>query len=146
MQQLLWTLLVDFLLGCRVLVFSLLQVYPNPKHYINHLWKRWSNEYFCHLKKFAKWNTSSPNISVGDIVCIRKEPIVPTKWPFAWAVKVYLGVDSKVRIVSVQTSKGTYNRPVVKIVLLVQENPVNSPSIEHLKAYALAGGMFVPLQ
>ena len=36
-------------------------------------------------------------------------------------IKVYLGVDGKVRVVSVQTNKGTYNRPVVKIVPLVQK-------------------------
>ena len=88
---------------------------------VNHFWKRWSNEYLCHLNKFAKWNTSSPNVSVGDIVCLRQETTVPTKWPLARVTKVYPGVDGKVRVVSVRTSKGIYNRPVVKIVPLVQE-------------------------
>ena len=88
---------------------------------VNHFWKRWSNEYLSQLNKFTKWNTSSPNISVGDMVCLRQEPTVPTKWPLARVIKVYPGEDGKVRVVSVQTNKGMYNRPVVKIVPLVQE-------------------------
>ena len=75
---------------------------------VNHFWKRWSNEYLCQLNKFMKWNTSFP------IVCLRQEPTVPTKWPLAQVVKVYPGVDGKVRVVPVQSNKGTYNRPVVK--------------------------------
>ena len=88
---------------------------------VNHFWKRWSNEYLSQLNKFAKWNAISPNIEVGDIVCLRQEPTVPAKWPLARVIKVYPGVDGKVRVVTVQTGKGTYNRPIVKIVPLIHE-------------------------
>ena len=35
-----------------------------------HLWQRWLQEYLTNLQQFAKWNCSSPNINVGDIVCV----------------------------------------------------------------------------
>ena len=52
---------------------------------------------------------------------MRQEPIVPTKWPLARVIKICPGVDGKDRVGSVKTNKGAYDRPVVKIVPLVQK-------------------------
>ena len=47
--------------------------------------------------------------------------MAPTKWPLAKIIRVYLGPDGKNRVVTVRTSKGVYNTPVVKLVPLVQD-------------------------
>ena len=86
-----------------------------------HLWARWSHEYLTILSRFSKWHTETRDYQVGDIVCLREEPMAPTRWPLARIIKVHPGQDGKVRVVTVRTSKGVYNRPVVKLVPLVQD-------------------------
>ena len=41
------------------------------------------------------------------------------KWPLARVVEIHPGRDGKVRVVTVETAKGRYTRPIVKIVPLV---------------------------
>ena len=47
--------------------------------------------------------------------------MAPTKWPLARIIKVHPGEDGKVRIVTVRTSRGVYNRLVVKVVPFIHE-------------------------
>ena len=53
-------------------------------------------------------------------MCLRKEPTAPTTWPLAKVIKVHLGQDGKVPVVTVRTAKGNYVRPGVKLVPLIQ--------------------------
>ena len=41
-----------------------------------------------------------------------------TKWPLACVTEIHAGIDERVRVVTVRTSKGTYNRPITTIVPL----------------------------
>ena len=84
-----------------------------------HFWKRWSSEYFVTLRKFTKWHSSSRNVKIGDVVLIKEDGMVPTKWPLGRIVGIYPGKDDIVRVVSVQTTSGVYRRPVAKIALLL---------------------------
>ena len=86
-----------------------------------HFWQRWSSEYLNTLYKFSKWRTPTRNLKVGDVVCVRDEPMAPTKWPLARITKVHPGQDGKVRVVTIKTAKGTYTRPSIKLVPLVCE-------------------------
>lgn len=86
---------------------------------VRHLWTRWSKEYVDTLWKMSKWQTPSRNLRVGDIVCLRDEPTAPTRWPLARVVEIHPGKDGKVRVATVETVKGRYTRPVVKMVPLV---------------------------
>ena len=63
---------------------------------VHHFSQHWSAEYFCQLQKFAKWNTPSPNLQVGNIVCLRRETTMSTKWPLACVTKIHPGVDERV--------------------------------------------------
>ena len=69
----------------------------------------------------SKWRTPTRNLKVGDVVCVRDEPMAPTKWPLARITKVHPGQDGKVRVVTIKTAKGTYTRPSIKLVPLVCE-------------------------
>ena len=86
---------------------------------VRHLWTRWSREYLDTLQKFSKWHTTTRDYKVGDVVCLREEPMAPTKWPLARIIRVFPGSDGRTRVVTVRTSKGVYNRPIVKLVPLV---------------------------
>ena len=88
---------------------------------VRHFWQRWSSEYLGQLQRFSKWNTPSRNVQVGDIVCLREVQLFPTKWPLARIKEVHPGADGKVRVVTVQTQRGTYKRPITKIVPLIHE-------------------------
>ena len=87
---------------------------------VRHFWQRWSDQYLGQMQRFPKWNRPSRNLGVGDIVCVRGEQTSPVKWPLARVVKVNVGNDGKVRVVTIQTSKGTYKRPIIKLVPLLQ--------------------------
>ena len=86
---------------------------------VNHFWKRWSQEYLTQLDRLNKWKVPKPNIKEGDVVCVRKEPTTPMKWPLARVTQTHPGNDGKVRVVTIQTCKGIYKRPVVNLVPLV---------------------------
>ena len=89
---------------------------------VKHFWKRWSLEYLITLQKGYKWTRPSRNISVGDVVILFEDGMVPTRWPLARIVKTHPGRDGVVRVVDVKTSKGLYRRPVHKIAVLLSEN------------------------
>ena len=84
-------------------------------------WKWWSTEDLSQLQRFGKWTMPTPNIQVGDVVCIRNEHLAPTKCPLAHVVDVHPGQDGQVRVVTVRTSRGTYKCPVTKIVTLIHQ-------------------------
>ena len=85
------------------------------------------------LQKLSRWLVLSRKLRVGDIVCLRKEPMSRTKWPLARIIEVHPGKDGKVRVITVKRMKGIYKRPIVKVVPLMRQS--------WLKLFSLAGGM-----
>ena len=86
---------------------------------LSHFWKRWSREYVTQLNRFTKWNHPSRDIAVGDLVILKDDSPLPTRWPLARVVGVHPGGDGFVRVATVKTTSGTYNRPVTKLALLL---------------------------
>ena len=70
---------------------------------------------FNHTNSTIKVEIPCTNLQVGDIVCLRNEPTIPTKWPLARIAEVHPGRDGNVLVVTVGTPKGTYKRPIVKL-------------------------------
>ena len=87
-----------------------------------HFWKRWSTDYFASFRKFTKWHASSRNVKIGDVVLLKEEGMVPTKWPLGRIVAVHPGRDGFVRVVTVKTATSTYRRPTAKVALLVPDS------------------------
>ena len=98
---------------------KLLQRWRLCQALVNHFWRRWSVDYVVQLRKYTKWKLPSRNLKVGDLVCLQDEGLVPTKWPLARVTAVHPGKDHLVRVITVQTSRGTYKRPVTKIALIL---------------------------
>ena len=101
--------------------YTLLKRWQLCQSLIRHVWTRWSKEYVETLWKISKWHTPSKNLQVGDIVCLRDEPMAPTRWPLARVVELHPGKDGKVRVATIETMKGRYRRPVIKMVPLVYQ-------------------------
>ena len=74
------------------------------------------------LQTCVKWQHSTCNVSIGDIVIIMEEGIIPTQWPLARVTKTHPGKDNIVRVADVRTIKGSYRRPVHKLAVLLPHN------------------------
>ena len=98
---------------------SLLRRWHLCQNLVRHFWQRWSSEYLSSLRKFTKWHHPSRNASVGDIVILQEDGLVPAKWPLAKVIQVHKGRDGLVRVVTVKTQTGVYKRPVHKVALLL---------------------------
>ena len=98
---------------------SLLRRWHLCQQMVRHFWQRWSSEYLSTLNKYTKWCHPTRNVSVGDLVILREDNIIPGKWPMARVVQVYPGKDGLVRVVTVKTAQGTYKRPITKIAVLL---------------------------
>lgn len=86
---------------------------------VRHFWERWRNEYLVALRKYSKWKRPSENFRVGDIVVLKEDNLVTSRWPIARIMKTNQGADGLIRVVTLKTKDGAYTRPVTKVALLV---------------------------
>ena len=86
---------------------------------VNHFWKKWYAEYLNHLQRFNKWKHEKRNLSIGDIVLIKDDHLMPCKWALARVTNVQPGPDKLVRVVTLKTKQGTCVRPTVKVCLVL---------------------------
>ena len=85
---------------------------------INQVWSRWLREYLPTLIARKKWNQSSRNAKVGDLVLIVDEKTQRGDWPLARIVKTFPRKDNTVRVCEVKTKAGVYKKPVAKLAFL----------------------------
>jgi hypothetical protein len=102
---------------------SLLRRWHLCQSLVRHFWKRWSKEYLVSLQRLSKWHRSRKNLLVGDIVILREDNMVATKWPLARVIQTHEGKDGIVRVVTLKTRTGIYTRPVAKLVPLLPSEP-----------------------
>ena len=99
---------------------SLLRQWHMCQSIVRHFWRRWSQEYLSTLRKFVKWQKPSRNISIGDVVVLHEDNMIPTQWPLGRVIEIFKGNDDLVRVVNVKTQKGIFKRPVHKLALLLE--------------------------
>ena len=56
---------------------SLLRCWHLCQNLVRHFWQRWSVDYLSSLRNYAKWHQASPNLSIGDIVVVNEDGMVP---------------------------------------------------------------------
>ncbi|XP_025262223.1 uncharacterized protein LOC112637218 [Camponotus floridanus] len=81
-------------------------------------WKRWSKEYLTSLQGRIKWTREQINLSINDIVIIQDNNAPPLKWRLGRVIELHKGTDDKVRVVTLQTAKGTCKRAINKLCKL----------------------------
>lgn len=64
------------------------------------LWEAWTRQYCNTLQRMGKWNTTRPNLQVGDLVIVRLEIKKRHQWPMARVTGLHPGPDGLTRKVS----------------------------------------------
>ena len=72
----------------------------------------------------TKWQYNSKNLAEGDLVILREDNMMPTKWPLARVSRVHPGKDGIARVVTVKTPSST--RPVAKVAPCFVTNDIFS--------------------
>ena len=65
---------------------SLLRHFQLCQALVRHVWKCWSTEYLSCLRRVPKWHRRTRNVSVGDVVLMRDDGLVSTRWPLAHVI------------------------------------------------------------
>ncbi|GBM48217.1 hypothetical protein AVEN_72489-1 [Araneus ventricosus] len=82
-------------------------------------WKKWSTDYLNRLQSRVKWRKGEKIFKENEIVLVKNEDNSKTlNWNLAKIIKVHAGKDNVIRVVTVKTNKGIYQRPVNKIIKL----------------------------
>lgn len=81
-------------------------------------WNQWSTEYLSRLQQRPKWMDRKNNVLIGQIVLLRDELHPPRVWRLGRIVATHPGRDGLVRVVTLETAEGKYDRPIAKISLL----------------------------
>jgi len=83
-------------------------------------WRRWCREYRSSLQGRHKWAGKRRNLVVGDVVLVVDELVARCQWPLGRVTAVKTSADGLVRSVTLVSRGKVYNRPVAKLVLLVE--------------------------
>lgn len=75
-------------------------------------WKRWIKEYLNEQLQRKKWTKDGENLKPGTIVLVKNKSIPCLQWPLGRIIEVHPGSDGVVRIATVKTMHGEYQRPV----------------------------------
>lgn len=103
---------------------SLLKRWQLCQKLTRHFWQRWSKEYLLSLRRFYKWHNPQRNLQPGDVVILREDGLQNSYWPLARVTKVFPGDDGLVRAAIVKTEKGSYKRPIVKMIPLILQDDI----------------------
>lgn len=86
-------------------------------------WNRWQREYLAELQRRNKWVTGDSNLREGMMVLLKETQTPPLQWHIGRIVNVHPGDDNSVRVVTVRTAQGIYQRSARNIcVLLIEDN------------------------
>ena len=88
-------------------------------------WKRWSREYLPLLQSRQKWLFPRRNLAVGNVALVTGENIPRNCWPLGRIQEVFPDKKGLVRKVKVKVKSAVLERPIDKLVLLVEEGAKN---------------------
>ncbi len=100
----------------------------------NEFWQRWKREYLLNLQQRKKWQRTSRNSQVNDIVILHNDGAQRNEWKLARVVETYPSADGIVRKLKLLLSDTTFvkekphtrsvylERPIHKVVTLIEAN------------------------
>ncbi|GFX07595.1 integrase catalytic domain-containing protein [Trichonephila clavipes] len=95
-----------------------LKVWQKQTKIVQHIWKRWSNNYLSTLQNRNKWHFEKNNVKIHDMVILKEDNLPVCNWPLGRILEVYHGKDNKIRVVLVKTKNGIFKRPITKLCIL----------------------------
>ncbi|XP_037931307.1 uncharacterized protein LOC119666104 [Teleopsis dalmanni] len=104
-------------------------------------WKRWSTEYLTQLQERSKRRRPTPNISLGAIVLLKDDNLLPFRWPLGRVIEVISGPDGVIRVATsiakldaTDTSRAEledqYVSPKILIMSQLQEEAHNASVLD----------------
>ena len=105
------------------------------KHLSNEFWSRWRKEFIQTLQERQKWVKMSRSFCIGDIVLLKTDLTTRNHWPMCKVIGA--NSDDKGAVQSVKLLVGNsgnkddkriLERPITKIVLLLEVEDVNFPT------------------
>ena len=110
------------------------------QHIANEFWSCWRKEYLESLQSRTKWQSGKRNFGVGNIVLVLQDESVRNQWPTASVIQIFKENNGyvrsvKLRIGKTKNSEGDriFERPVTKLVLLLEQECVRFPDKEEQK-------------
>ncbi|GFV81140.1 uncharacterized protein TNCV_2271241 [Trichonephila clavipes] len=85
-----------------------LKVWQKQTKIVQHIWKRWSNNYLSTLQNRNKWYFEKNNVKIHDMVILKEDNLPVCNWPLGRILEVYHGKDNKIRVVLVKTKNGIF--------------------------------------
>ncbi|VDI24075.1 Hypothetical predicted protein [Mytilus galloprovincialis] len=85
-------------------------------------------EYLPLLQQRRKWTEDRRDLIEGDVILLKDKNICRTQWPVGIIVNSFKSSDEHVRKAEVRVivngKATTYTRPIVDMILLIENNPV----------------------
>ena len=100
------------------------------QYLVNIFWKRWIREYIPILQKRQKWLQPKRNVAVGDLVLLTDSSMPRNMWLMEKVVKIVPDKKGLVRRVQVRTKSSVLERPIDKLVLLLETDSVDEDSVD----------------
>ncbi|XP_053697263.1 uncharacterized protein LOC128744354 [Sabethes cyaneus] len=85
---------------------------------VQDFWRRWRVEYLTQLQGRSKRWQPPVAVEPGKLVVIQEDNVPPIRWRMGRIQHTHPGADGVVRVVTLKTAKGVFQRPVEKICLL----------------------------
>ena len=92
------------------------------QYLLNVFWSRWRKEYVQCLQQRVKWNCPKRNLEKGDLVLITDNRMARNNWPMARVIETHPDSRGQVRSVKIATATTTLDRPINKLLLLLDTN------------------------
>ena len=99
-----------------------LSMWQRTQEFVRRIWEKWSTQYLSTLHSRTKWTRQRNNLAVGTMVLLREENLPPLKWQLGRVTDVRVGNDVNVRVATIRTKDGTYERGISKICILPIED------------------------
>ena len=90
------------------------------QHLAQQFWSKWKSQYLLGLQERQKWFNKERNINVGDIVLMVNANEPRCHWPLARVVEAKLSEDGLVRSVVVKCGNKMYERPLSKLIMVLE--------------------------
>ena len=84
--------------------------------------RRWVREYLPTLQRRQKWQRSTCDLRVGDVVLLAHEKVSRGQWPLGVVEDVKTGRDGHVCSCVVKTKDSKAVKPITKLCLLEGSN------------------------
>ncbi|XP_058448639.1 uncharacterized protein LOC131428610 [Malaya genurostris] len=107
-----------------------MSMWQRAQSLIQQMWKKWSTQYLSDLHNRTRWTKQRDNVAEGTMVLLKDENAPPQRWNLGRVVKVFYGTDGNIRVVSVRTKDGCFDRGISKLCVLPIRDNVKSPSTD----------------